>query len=394
MVLLAVKRVIRPILLAANACVAVGLLAAPAGASGGSPFARADVLVATTKDWIMRAPESLGTQADLELNAAAVQICTDEIHKLVGHRPSFPPQFFWTYTIVDDSPQFSAATADGVVSFVSSDFRLVEDYARGFRENVVRNHICYGPHEVTHVLTADGWGTHWATEGLAQLTDYLFQEADWRCCSAPQPHSLTCSESGYQFGTESHPYSDLSNFVPSIYTYNTAACFWVEVLERGGLPAIRRALASIRVDPPATSGDLVVRNVGPAVGEDLRPIAKRYGFSDDDLAARPHPLAPATPRCRAGTTADGEVGVGTVTRDTLRGTRGKDFICGLAGNDLIVGGDGADVLQGGAGADVIRARDGRRDVVECGDGRDTVQADRVDRLASCERIKRSRRRAP
>jgi hypothetical protein len=387
--------VIRPVLLAAEVCVAVAILGAPAGASGSStPFARADEFVATTKDWIMRAPDSLGTHADLELNAAAVQICTDEIHKLVGHRPSSPMRFLWTYTIADDSPQFSAATADGVFTWVHSDFQLVPDYARGFRENLVRNRICFGPHEVTHVLTADGWGTPWATEGLAQLTDYLFGQADWRCCSAPQAHSLACAESGFQFGPDFHPYSDLSNFVPSIDSYNTAACFWVEVLERGGLPAIRRALASIRVDPPATSGDLVVRNVGPAVGGDLRPIAKRYGFSDDDLAARPHPLAPATPGCRAGTTADGEVGVGTVARDTLRGTQGKDFLCGLAGNDRVVGGGGADVLQGGPDADLILARDGRRDVVDCGGGRDTVQADRVDRLASCERVKRSRRRAP
>ena len=259
---------------------------------------------------------------------------------------------------------------------------------------MVSEGLCFGPHEVTHVLTSDGWGTRWATEGLAQLTDYLYELADWRCCSSPRPRSLTCSESGFQYGPEFHPYSDLSNFVPSIDSYNTSACFWVEVLDRGGLPAIRRALASIRVDPPLTSGDLIVRNVSPAVGEDLRPIAKRYGFSDDDLAARPHPLAPATPSCRAGTTADGEVGVGTVGRDTLRGTRGKDFLCGLAGNDRVVGGGGEDVLQGGAGADVILARDGRRDLVDCGAGRDTVQADRVDRLASCERIKRSRRQAP
>jgi Ca2+-binding RTX toxin-like protein len=173
--------------------------------------------------------------------------------------------------------------------------------------------------------------------------------------------------------------------------YNTAACFWLEVLDRGGLPAIRRALASIRADYPLTSGDLIVRNVSPAVGEDLRPIARRYGFDDDDLVARDHPLAPASPACRAGTTTNGDVRVGTIGRDKIQGTRGNDFLCGLAGNDRISGGAGSDVLQGGAGADLILARDGRRDLVYCGTGRDRVRADRGDRVArTCERVKRPR----
>src|SRR6266540_3120249 len=303
-------------------CLAALAVCAGTGATGAR--AAEPELTATTKDWVFRAPASLGSQADLELDAAAIQICSDEIHKLVGHRPPSPKKFTWTWVVSDAGPQFSSATRDGVVSLTHSDFRLVPDDQRQFRETIVRRGICLGPHEVTHVLTSDGWGTRWATEGLAQLTDYLFRSADWRCCRAPQTQYFSCSETGYQEGPEFHLYADLSNFVVSPEMYDTAACFWLEVLDRSGLPAIRRALASLRVDPPLTSADLIVRNVSPAVGEDLRPIAKRYGFDDDELVARAHPLAPASPDCRAGTTAAGEVRVGTIGRDQLRGTRGND----------------------------------------------------------------------
>jgi hypothetical protein len=370
-------------------CLAAVAACAASGTAGGR--ASEGELTATTKDWVFRAPASLGSQADLELNAAAVQICSDEIRKLVGHRPAPPDRFTWTWIISDDGPQFSQASRNGVLTSAHSDSRLVTDNSRAFREKLVRNRICYGPHEVTHVLTSDGWGTPWATEGLAQLTDYLFRSAEWRCCAAPQPQSFSCGETGYQEGPEFHLYADLSNFAVTIEMYDTAACFWVEVLDRGGLSAIRRALASIRADYPLTTGDLIVRNVSPAVGVDLRPIARRYGFDDDDLSARDHPLAPATPECRAGTTRDGDVRVGTIRRDKIHGTRGNDFLCGLAGNDRITGGAGTDVLQSGAGADVILTRDGRRDLVYCGTGRDTVRADRGDRVArTCEKVKRSR----
>ena len=83
----------------------------------------------------MSAPDSLGTQADLELNATAVQICTDEIHKLVGHRPPSPDRFSWTFLIAgDDAPQYTAASTQGIVTQVHSDYRLVSDESREFRE--------------------------------------------------------------------------------------------------------------------------------------------------------------------------------------------------------------------------------------------------------------------
>ena len=85
---------------------------------------------------------------------------------------------------------------------------------------------------------------------------------------------------------------------------------------------------------------------------------------------------------------------GTGGRDALFGRGGDDVVFGRGGNDVLLGGAGADavygdsgrdVLLGGPGNDHLYADDGRRDVVYCGAGRDTVFADAADRVsAGCE----------
>ena len=92
--------------------------------------------------------------------------------------------------------------------------------------------------------------------------------------------------------------------------------------------------------------------------------------------------------------------------DTLSGGDGRDRLFGGAGNDRVLGGakgdelrgdtgndqlfpgTGRDRVWGGAGNDVISARDGSRDVIDCGAGLDRVTADRRDRLRGCERVSR------
>jgi dienelactone hydrolase len=66
--------------------------------------------------------------------------------------------------------------------------------------------------------------------------------------------------------------------------------------------------------------------------------------------------------------------------DRLGGDAGADKLKGGAGNDRLKGGDGPDVLGGGPGADVLKAKDGERDKLKCGPGRDRVRADRRDKL--------------
>lgn len=70
--------------------------------------------------------------------------------------------------------------------------------------------------------------------------------------------------------------------------------------------------------------------------------------------------------------------------DALSGGPGADTLDGGAGNDRLTGGPGANKLVGGRGNDTINARNGTKDVVNCGKGRDRVRADRSDKLSGCE----------
>ena len=74
------------------------------------------------------------------------------------------------------------------------------------------------------------------------------------------------------------------------------------------------------------------------------------------------------------------------------GGNGSDGIHGSDGSDVIVGGTGNDTITAFAGNDRINVRDGERDTVNCGAGRDTVRADRRDRLRGCESVTPKRRR--
>src|SRR3990170_5602301 len=82
----------------------------------------------------------------------------------------------------------------------------------------------------------------------------------------------------------------------------------------------------------------------------------------------------------AGTEATERVVKGTKRADTLVGSSGKDRIFGyggddvlrgLAGNDVLDGGRGHDTISGGPGTDRVLARDGARDRIYCGFGKDT-----------------------
>jgi RTX calcium-binding nonapeptide repeat (4 copies) len=72
----------------------------------------------------------------------------------------------------------------------------------------------------------------------------------------------------------------------------------------------------------------------------------------------------------------------------LEGGPGRDTIVG-GGFDLISGGRGKDLIRAGNGADEIGTVDGTKDRVSCGNGRDSVKADRVDKLHGCEHVRRA-----
>jgi hypothetical protein len=74
--------------------------------------------------------------------------------------------------------------------------------------------------------------------------------------------------------------------------------------------------------------------------------------------------------------------------DQAWGGPGNDAVSGGKGSDRLYGGPGRDTMQGGPGRDRIFAVDRARDVVVCGRGRDTVRADRVDKILGCELVRR------
>jgi Ca2+-binding RTX toxin-like protein len=76
--------------------------------------------------------------------------------------------------------------------------------------------------------------------------------------------------------------------------------------------------------------------------------------------------------------------------DVLIGGPGKDKLNGGKGNDTLIGNAGKDSLVGGPGNDTINSRDGVKELVKCGPGKDKVRADKKDRLSGCESVSRSR----
>jgi hypothetical protein len=82
---------------------------------------------------------------------------------------------------------------------------------------------------------------------------------------------------------------------------------------------------------------------------------------------------------------------GSAAGDRLQGRGGRDSLDGMGGPDCLSGGRGRDVLSGGPGDDVLHARDGFRDLVDCGPGHDVAFVDGGDRVAGCEKVHRGRR---
>ena len=76
--------------------------------------------------------------------------------------------------------------------------------------------------------------------------------------------------------------------------------------------------------------------------------------------------------------------------DRLYAGADDDRVDGGLGDDRIDGALGSDVLLGGPGNDTLLAKDGYRDTLDCGPGRDVAAVDRRDRvIRNCERVLRS-----
>lgn len=81
--------------------------------------------------------------------------------------------------------------------------------------------------------------------------------------------------------------------------------------------------------------------------------------------------------------------IGTPFADHITGDQRSQAILGGDGNDVLDGGGGPDVISAQGGDDTINSRDGTIDIVLCGDGADTVTADRIDVVSrTCETVQR------
>jgi Ca2+-binding RTX toxin-like protein len=115
--------------------------------------------------------------------------------------------------------------------------------------------------------------------------------------------------------------------------------------------------------------------VGGSTGDVIRGTAEAdelYGLAGND-------------RMYGGRGAD--LIIGSFGNDLLEGGPGGDVLLGGPGQDKLVGGPGRDTLIGGPGNDLIVAKDGARDFVDCGPGRDQIIRDPFDHIENCEKRK-------
>ena len=198
--------------------------------------------------------------------------------------------------------------------------------------------------------------------------------------------------------------------------------FYVAVMNADGSGEIRiPSPEGTSLQGPAFSPDgtkiVASRVAGRGGGHDLVTMnpdgsgAKALGLAEEtDFGSPSGTWAPAPAgglgSCTADAGDDGGEVIGTNRNDVLTGGKGNDVLNGGAGNDKLSGGAGNDTLDGGkgndqlnggkgvdkliggAGSDKLNSKDGKKDTVDCGAGKDTVTADKADKLRGCESVRR------
>ncbi|HYH58398.1 MAG TPA: thrombospondin type 3 repeat-containing protein [Thermoleophilaceae bacterium] len=82
---------------------------------------------------------------------------------------------------------------------------------------------------------------------------------------------------------------------------------------------------------------------------------------------------------------------GGAGNDKLKGEAGKDTLNGGAGNDRLTGGPSANKYKAGPGNDRIKAKNKKKETVNCGPGKkDRATVDKKDKVKGCEKVKRAK----
>lgn len=156
------------------------------------------------------------------------------------------------------------------------------------------------------------------------------------------------------------------------------------LLNDAGVPSVARILRITGATPPPQPTSAVRTSCRRLTARALtsRCATFRRGTARADVLA-------GTPEAdRLIGLAGNDLLIGRGGDDSLEGGPGNDRLLAGGGNDWLEGGAGRDVYVAGPGNDVIRSRDGVREVVACGAGRDTVIADRLDAVIGCEHVQR------
>ena len=106
--------------------------------------------------------------------------------------------------------------------------------------------------------------------------------------------------------------------------------------------------------------------------------ATRYGTNGDDL------MYGTNGADRMYGRGGSDLMYGLAGNDLMYGGYGNDYVYGRDGNDSLYGRYGYDEISGGKGSDYIDTKDGKRDRVWCGPGRDSFTVDKLDVVSDCE----------
>ena len=85
---------------------------------------------------------------------------------------------------------------------------------------------------------------------------------------------------------------------------------------------------------------------------------------------------------------------GQAGNDKLYGQAGRDTLIGGSGKDLLVGGPAKDVFRAGPGNDTVNSRDGVKETIDCGGGKDVAIVDALDTTRNCKTVRRPATGAP
>jgi Ca2+-binding RTX toxin-like protein len=124
-------------------------------------------------------------------------------------------------------------------------------------------------------------------------------------------------------------------------------------------------------------------------------VANASGGRPHRLTGIPRAFTSTHQRCTVVGTAGRDVLVGTGRPEVICGLGGNDVLRGRGGNDTLDGGPGSDFLEGGRGTDFLLggpgddrllARDGVREDIDGGAGRDSARIDANDWISLIERV--------